>query len=85
MGIERREIEQELEGLGQWGPAERRRRVAGWVYVHLFGLKTDILYAVSSDIPGLLGGAHAAYLVYFVGQREVVEEIIKIVCGVICQ
>ena len=46
---------------------------------------TDVLRAISGNIPRDLGGEHVAYLVYFVGQGEVVEEIIKIVDGVICQ
>lgn len=46
---------------------------------------TDVLGAISGNIPRDIGGEHAAYLVYFVGQREVVEEFIKIVDGVIGQ
>ena len=43
----------------------------------------DILCTVSGNVPRDLGGTHAANFVYLVGQREVVEEIIKIVNGVI--
>lgn len=46
---------------------------------------TDILCAVSGNTLGGLGGVHASYLVYFVGQREIFEEIIKIVGGIIRQ
>ena len=45
----------------------------------------DNLCAVSGDPPGDLGGAPVSYLVNFFGQREVVEELIKIVRGVIRQ
>lgn len=50
-----------------------------------FGLITDVLHAVSRNISADLGEVSVAYLVYFVGQREVVEEIIEIVGGIICQ
>lgn len=48
------------------------------------GCMTDILRSVSDKASDDLSDAYPAYLMYFFGQREVVEEIIEIVVGVIC-
>lgn len=84
IGIEGGQIEQELERLGQRGPAEGRQGVAGPISMEMSGCMTDILRSVSDKASDDLSDAHSAYLMYFVGQGEVVEEKIEIVGGVIC-
>lgn len=84
MGIKGGQIKQELECLGQRGPAEGRQGVAGPISMDKSGCMTNVLRTVSDKASDDQSDAYPAYLMYLVGQREVVEEKIEIVGGVIC-